>query len=320
MFKFQANSLRIDLKLEPLTPLLVKSGDKGGTLLHPERPDMMFVRTGPRGSETVFIPGASIKGVVRSASERILTTLGARCCDPLNQRTSACNKEAAKLGEALSKDPAGATDAAHPMGDVHKMLCYACRVFGSQAMKGRMAFGDALPPAKDSGRTNETERRSGVAISRQTGGPSRGKLFDLEAVTGGSFESSIHMTNFQLWQVALLGIVLREIQEGWVRFGSAKTRGFGHIRPVIQRVLFEQIDPTFARTSPCGVAALRPEAASAYGLVPAGDLLPQYKGCPVQATPLGQKWAMESPTETQSFLDACMGEPWKEFIRHVRGS
>lgn len=310
MFKLTLNRVRIDLRLEPATPLLVKSGDKGASLLNPERPDLMFIRTGPRDNQTVFIPGASIKGVVRSASERILRTVGAYCCDPLNQ-SNRCNKEAGKLGDENSRRGKGE----HPQAEVHAMLCAACRTFGSQAMAGRVAFADAVPPAGDDReRANLTERRSGVSIDRKTGGPARGKLFDLEVVTGGAFETSIHMTNVQLWQVALLGAVLREMHEGFVRVGSAKTRGLGHMRVVPSAVQWEQTDILNPLNGPAGTASLRSDLATPYGLVATGDSLPDPTGGTDVPSPLGHSWRWKGESAVWNLLAACAGTPWKEFL------
>ncbi len=264
MHKLTINRARIDFVFEPATPLLVKSGDKGAQLLHPERPDLMCVRTrhgGEFAEETVYVPGSSLKGVVRSSAERILRTLRQRCCDPMDQR-SKCHREASRLGDQIARraEPNGP----HPMAEVYRKLCLACRTFGSQAMASRAAFSDAYPTPDTRTRANATETRNGVSIDRKTGGPSRGKLFDMEIVTGGHFASSIHMSNYELWQLALIGAVLRDIDDGFVRLGSAKSRGFGRVNLRITELLVDQVGTA---RGPAGVSALRPDLREPYGLL-----------------------------------------------------
>lgn len=312
MLKLVVNRARIDLRIEPVTPLLIKSGDKGAAMSHPERPDLMFVRTGFGESETVYIPGSSLKGVVRSSAERILRTVGQRACDPLNQRND-CHKKASELGDEIARTREK-VEAPHPLAVVHEMLCFACRTFGSQASAGRIAFADAYPPTDERLRANATERRNGVSIDRQTGGPSRGKLFEMEIVTGGAFDTSIAMTNVELWQVGLIGIVLRDVEAGFVRLGSAKTRGLGHVRVVPRVVMFEQTDPGRKAAAPAGVAALRNDLAKPYGFVGgAGDKLTNTAGATVKKTPLGQRFTFDEPERAWGFLDACAEKPWADF-------
>jgi CRISPR/Cas system CSM-associated protein Csm3 (group 7 of RAMP superfamily) len=60
----------ICLTIEPDGPLLVKAGESGGA--DPVLPSMEFVRTHHRGGEPqVYLPGSSLKGVIRAQCERI---------------------------------------------------------------------------------------------------------------------------------------------------------------------------------------------------------------------------------------------------------
>jgi len=308
MLKLTINRVRIDLRIEPVTPLLIKTGDKGAALLHPERPDLMFVRTGPRDAETVYLPGSSIKGVVRSAAERILRTVGADACDPLDHQ-GRCQREASNKGDEIARR---GSHEEHPQAAVYAMLCTACRTFGSQALAGRVSFSDAYPPEAERARANATERRSGVSIDRKTGGPARGKLFDMELVTRGAFDTSIHLANVELWQLALLGIVLHDIETGFVRFGSAKSRGLGHVRIAPRGAIFEQVDPAHATTVPSGVGALR-DLAKYQLFAGRGDALADAAGGDGKQTAIGQTWVWTDREAVWRLLDACAGRPWAEF-------
>jgi CRISPR-associated RAMP protein (TIGR02581 family) len=315
MHKMTLNRARLDLRITPVTPLLVKSGDKGATLLHPERPDLMCVRTRDALGETVYVPGSSIKGVIRSASERVLRSLGVDCCDPMDQ-TNRCHKEASELGDDITRDKRERGEA-HPMGKVFKKLCFACRTFGSQAAGSRVFFADAYPPADPESRrrTNQTETRSGVSIDRQTGGPSAGKLFELEVVTGGAFDTSIHLSNYELWQLALLAIVLRDVSEGFVRFGSAKSRGLGRVDLRLTRLLVDQMPPPDDRKGLAGIGALRPDIAAAYGLIERDVLDVETEPA---AGAIGQRFDWNGHETIDGVFSRLLGKPWERLCGEAR--
>lgn len=304
MQKIAINRARLDLRLTPETPLLIRAGDKGRVLLHPELPDMMFVRTGAIGNETVYIPGASLKGVIRSAAERVLRTVGVRCCDPMEHKT-VCHDDASKAADRPEKD------VAHPQARVHAMVCYACRTFGSQAISSRVRFSDARPGEGQEKRANATEVRNGVAIDRKTGGPARGKLYDLEVVTGGEFVTRIHLENVQLWQLALLGFVLQDMNDGFVRLGGGKSRGFGAVQVGLEKLVFEQAPGRAER--PAGVAALRGDLVGPYGLCAAGaDRIEGELPTARDAGAFFDRWTFEGDAAWR-FLEGCQAGPWAAF-------
>ncbi|MCS6799145.1 MAG: CRISPR-associated RAMP protein Csx7 [Myxococcota bacterium] len=304
------NRTRLDLTLEPETPWLVKSGDKGAALLRPELPDLRFMRTNLGGTETVLVPGSSLKGVVRSAAERVLRSVGLPCCDPLDH-DGRCQKEASDKGDAIARNSATSRGEAHPMAAVHRMLCLGCRTFGSQAIASRVAFADALPASdRDRERANATEVRSGVSIDRRTGGPAKGRLFESEVVTGGRFAARIHMHNFELWQLALLGIVFQDMNDGFVRIGSAKSRGLGRVRVRWGRLQWEQVARGDGLEKVCGVGSLDAQVRNAYGLHEThGVTAPK----PLRPAPLGRAFELKGE-EVERFLDTLVDEAWASLV------
>lgn len=206
MFKALHNELRLQFLVEAAGPLVIRAGKPSG--IDPTRPDMEFVRD---GAGQVFLPGSSLKGVMRSRAERILRSLRPEwACIPFRD---AC-------GQGLQKQ---AQD-----GELrYRGLCLACRLFGSVALRGRAAFADA--PAVDPAAVKLGERNH-VGIDRVTGGPARTVLFKPEVVEAGTFRAEVVLTNFALWQVLLVAAVLRDMDEGWVGIGGATTRGYGRVR------------------------------------------------------------------------------------------
>jgi CRISPR/Cas system CSM-associated protein Csm3 (group 7 of RAMP superfamily) len=213
----QLNHARLGIVLKPRGPLLIKSGIETPD---PTRPGMEFVRTRhPEHGETVYLPGSSLKGAMRSHAERVLQGLSITVCDPF-----------ARKGRCRS--------ASGPSPRVFQAQCPACRTFGSLKLSGRFRVLDAYPwplEADASVRAeavrvaNATESRWQVGINRRTGQAQGGALYDLEVVVGGEFHTEIHLHNFQLWQLGLTAAIVREMDEGHVPIGFGKFRGLGQV-------------------------------------------------------------------------------------------
>ena len=108
MHKTLLNQACLRIVLKPRGPWLIKSGVETPD---PTRPGMEFVRTRhARVGDTVYLPGTSLKGAVRSHAERVLQGIGVQVCDPLDRR-HAC------------KAPRGR----HETSTVYKEQCPACR-------------------------------------------------------------------------------------------------------------------------------------------------------------------------------------------------
>lgn len=202
MLKKLLNQATIALTITAKGPVLIKSGIEGGA--DPSVPDMQFVRTG----EQVYIPGSSLKGVFRSYAEKSARTVEARCCNPFDDDFCGKQLENNKRGD-----------------EVYKRSCRICKLFGSTAMASRIKFNDAYPL---DGQTLMTETRTGVAIDRILGSVAHGP-FDFEVVTQGAFATTIQLRNFEVWQVGLLALVLRDLEEGLIPIGFGKSRGLGDV-------------------------------------------------------------------------------------------
>jgi CRISPR-associated protein Csm3 len=216
MHKVQLNQLELTLAIQPRGPLLIKSGGEG--MADPSVPDMAFVRTGAPGGgpSTVYLPGSSLKGVIRSHCERIARTLGVPCCNPLDPKSS-CHQA---IGEE---------EGAQRQSKTYQHVCPLCRTFGSTQIASRVRFADAFPEPG----TVKTETRTSVGIDRLTGGSKGGALFQFEAITDGRFLAEIRLHNYQLWQAGLLALALRDLDADRLQLGYGTSRGMGHVRALI---------------------------------------------------------------------------------------
>src|SRR5205823_3816293 len=169
---------------------------------------VMTARGGGAGEP--YLPGSSLKGVVRSHAERIARTvtegqpgapLGA--CNPFKTGREQREDRDAACGSRLEAP----REQRRPIDPVtaYRESCPICKLFGSTALLGRFAAPDAyLVP----GCRPTIEQRDGVGIDRVTGGSSSSAKFDMQVVVGARFETTLRLSNFELWQLGLAGIVL----------------------------------------------------------------------------------------------------------------
>lgn len=229
MFKQLVNECLIDLHVKVEGPVLIKSG-----LAQISGPDMAWVRVFRNGREEVYLPGSSLKGVLRSHAERIARTLNPQAaCDPFggkNDPWHSCGT-CFDLRKEHNRAPDNAT--------AYKEACLVCKTFGCTWFAGRLATEDAYAV----GTPPEPVQRDGVGIDRFTGGAARGAKFELEVITEGTFATTLHLRNFELWQLALLGFVLRDLADGLIRIGMGKSRGLGKVRGEIQQVRIDFLGP-----------------------------------------------------------------------------
>jgi CRISPR-associated protein Csm3 len=245
MHKRRWNALKLELVIEPRAPLLIKSGL---TSPNPSLPDMQFVRTMTPQGETVFIPGSSLKGTFRSFTEKVLRTVRSDgACDPFPSNPWYCGRRLAD-----EEDPA----------KVYQKSCRACKIYGNTRLKGRLSFTDAFPEG-----TVKTETRYGVAISRLTNAVAVGP-FDIEVLVQGRFRTALVLENFEVWQVGLLALTLQAINDGLVKLGFGKNRGFGEVSMNVEQAVVEMAKkPGLLRNAIWGVGAyVGDEERRAYGL------------------------------------------------------
>ncbi|MGB9872930.1 MAG: RAMP superfamily CRISPR-associated protein [Anaerolineae bacterium] len=258
MFKQLVNECLIDLHIHVDGPVLIKSG-----LAQVSGPDMAWVRVFRNGREEVYLPGSSLKGVLRSHAERIARTLKPEAaCDPFADTS---------CGRIFDKKKPETSVA-------YRDACLICKLFGCTGFAGRLATTDAYAL----GTPPEPVQRDGVGIDRFTGGAAHGAKFELEVITEGTFATTLHLRNFELWQLALVGFVLQDLADGLIRIGMGKSRGLGKVRGEVQQVRMDFLGPKAPQVVngqlPLrGVGSLFEEAAT-YGMVSPDEVSIPYDG------------------------------------------
>jgi CRISPR-associated RAMP protein (TIGR02581 family) len=172
-----------------------------------------------------FVPGSSLKGVMRSAAEALLKGAAKeslQSCDHLT-RGGACveHETAAKIREEAPK-PRAAVE------EIWRRSCTICRLFGSQALAGRVRFPD-LPLQADL--PVLFELRNGVGIHRDKELAASGVLYDFEAVPPGTvFKLTVILDNPSDPEVGLLLYLFDELDSGHLGLGGKNSRGLGQVQ------------------------------------------------------------------------------------------
>jgi hypothetical protein len=109
--------------------------------------------------------------------------------------------------------------------DIYKLSSFTDQMFGNTSIASRVRIEDAYPVDKSQ---LKIEERNGVAIDRVFGSVAVGP-FNYQVCTAGEFKTKIHLKNFSLAQLGLIGLVLRDLNEGWFGLGFAKSRGLGMV-------------------------------------------------------------------------------------------
>jgi CRISPR-associated RAMP protein (TIGR02581 family) len=223
------NHAVLQLRIKPKEPILVKSGTTSPVAEVDDSP-IMTVRRDPDGKERFipFIPGTSLKGVLRSHFERLARTISVNAvCATFMPKCCSKFYESFIKNQPINRQGNGPTRSEM----AYQFSCPSCKTFGSLIFGGRMGISDAYPdPNQMPDSTGEV--RDGVGIDRVTGGAIRGAKFQYQVVVGGEYLTEISITNFELWQLALWGIFLSDSCDGLISVGSGSSRGFGRIEMI----------------------------------------------------------------------------------------
>lgn len=168
-----------------------------------------------------FIPGSSLKGVLRSYIERILNS-------DYDQRFKSCfivNEECLndKQVEELKK---GLKDERKIAERIYDNMCTVCRIFGSKYFASKIHISDAVPIEKV-----YTGKRDGVAIDRDTLTAADKKKYDFEYVSPGSkFNFYMTVENLEEDYEDILRLIIKLLVNGEVKIGGKTSAGLGDIQ------------------------------------------------------------------------------------------
>lgn len=243
------------------------------------------------GADSIYIPGASLKGALRSQAERIARTLNqhqAGACDPFavlprdqsRPATDLSCSERITARRHYQRQLQRAGDGAEELSvyQQYSDVCPICRTFGHLGWGRRLRITDFYPVEEP-----HALEMTHISVDRASGGVSTpylgssnygsGRTFTLQYAYRARLAGKIVLENFALWQLGLLGFLWRDMADGLLPVGHKQTTGTGELHPHLREMRLTRLGasrPTDGQL--LGVGALFDEAAK-YGYAPEDDVL-----------------------------------------------
>lgn len=193
------------------------------------------------------LPGASLRGVLRSHAERIARTLATRwaqdstgflqccpACSPVARPRDNDDRVPLQCCDSLLAKPADEETE-------EDELCLSCRLFGSTGMGSRLIVEDS--PLK-AGTEPQYKVQDFLAIDRFTGGGREGAKFDAAVLWRPAFSARLKLENPRDWELGWLALLLRDLAEGWLTIGFGRAKGLGQVTVPEWTVRFGFLDPS----------------------------------------------------------------------------
>jgi len=223
----------IPLKIETDSPLLIREPNQVARRIGDEQRKVTvpLSRTELGASvKTPFIPGASLRGVLRFQAERIARFLNPRAaCDPFARSGNelSCAERVQIRWEHLTP-----VEEKEPYKRVpswrYDEVCPVCQLFGYAGWRGLVSIGEARRTQGQGSRYQiniAVDRFSGGVATKGGRGP-----YNTEAVNAGQqFISTLRLENFALNHLALLALALRDLRDGLLTLGGRGAAGYGQI-------------------------------------------------------------------------------------------
>lgn len=216
-FHVLTSRVRLTGTLTTVTGLRIGSGGGGDN----DAVDLPVLRG---GDGYPFIPGASLKGSIRSTLEALVRGLqfspktGLYACNPLNENVKdpehACGSH--ESGKRKEVDP--------------EKACAICRLMGSRVVASHVRFTDVLVD-RDRLPHRVVELRDGVAIDRDLRTVHSNRKYDFEVVPPGvTFKLEVFVENPSDWLMGLLMIGFDQVRDGFTALGGFTSRGLGRVQ------------------------------------------------------------------------------------------
>ncbi|MHA1360293.1 MAG: type III CRISPR-associated RAMP protein Csx7 [Candidatus Helarchaeota archaeon] len=196
--------------------------------------DMGVIRIFHNGNLVPYIPGSSIKGVLRSTVEKIYKTLELKyICEITNPKNSCGGRFRSQLNKAMNN-----RDNEKLRSIIEENFCDVCKIFGTSGYRSNILINDAYPISNNS---FKIEKRTGIGIDRIQGFVSRKALYTTEYLTPNSkFHFSMMMENLPLRLIRWVFLAIAFLNQQRSFIGSFSTKGFGRIELVFHEIGYNQ--------------------------------------------------------------------------------
>lgn len=220
MFDKFHNRVVINADLVALTPIFV--GAKGDSF----KPGEVNGSCVKDAYGKPYIPGSSIKGVLRAFLANVLQEkVGSEVNKAFQTKDKRDEVKKQCYGGKIPATQDEAKEERYLTEKIYKMSTEAERLFGSQMMAGKVKIADATLKEDVI-----TEVRNGVAINRDTHTAINGALFDTEVIPSGTvLRFTASAENLTVEEAAFFGQLMEYFAEGNISVGGRSRAGLGNV-------------------------------------------------------------------------------------------
>ncbi|OFI07062.1 RAMP superfamily protein [Clostridium acetireducens DSM 10703] len=215
------NKYLIKGTLIALSPIHIGAGNKDFDPLQVDNTVIRDVYGNP------YIPGSSLKGVLRSFMEALINSgiySNFKTCIIID-KPCISNKY---VNELKVKYPRNNEERDKKIAiDIYKKMCDVCKIFGCNFFASKLKISDCT--LKDE--KAYIEKRDGVVIDRDSGTSLNGRKYDFEQVAMGTkFNFNMVIDNLDDDHEELLKIIIKVLENGDLQIGGKTSVGLGKIK------------------------------------------------------------------------------------------
>ena len=206
------------------SPIHIGSGDES---YDPTQIDNAVIRD---VNGNPYIPGSSLKGVLRSYLETLLQSgidEKYKACLVVNQPCLGDKDIVDRIKNSAKKRNDIEDKEKFIAQQIYEELCTVCRIFGNHYFASKLVINDCL--LKDE--RAYVEWRDGVGIDRDTGTAADRRKYTFEQLAAGTrFEFSMTVDNLEPEYEEVLKLIIKVLESGDLRVGGKTSVGLGAIR------------------------------------------------------------------------------------------
>ena len=223
-------SLKISGLIETKSRLHIGAGRDVSSF---EEADSPLIRVNFKGIDIPYIPGSSLKGIFRSTTEHLLSSIGEKVCEPYDNRSNCFMAGKQLLDANRSHNYEKSINAI-------SNLCLACKMFGGHNYSSHIFISESIPINTASVGFDISPN---IAINRRDGTAIQGGLFTLEHINPNSrFNFQIQIKNLPNYLVGLIFMVIYLLNSGIVLVGGNRRAGLGKIHITLNKIDFKSIE------------------------------------------------------------------------------
>ncbi|MBO9129091.1 RAMP superfamily CRISPR-associated protein [Bacillus sp. 165] len=219
LWKTLETEIEFHISIQPVTPLHIgnfkekKKEQLSEVSTEKNKIEFMYY-IDSENNKKYFIPGASLKGVLRTHTEKIFYTLN-----------KIPNFRKAKEHSLKFSNQKEKFEYLEKLNIVEKL-------FGSTGYRGRLIIEDAYFEGEII-----PEIRPNVAIDRFRGGAKDGALYETESIKEQVCKTTIRLKNAEPWEVFWVCLLLRDLNHHFITVGAKSSIGYGKVNVHLEEFL-----------------------------------------------------------------------------------